>query len=212
MPIFELDHSIQFPPTSLAELDGLLAIGGDLSSARLIHAYQQGIFPWYSDDEPILWYSPDPRFVLFPSQLKVSKSMQQFMRKPNLEFKMNTSFEQVIHNCKTNSRSGQDGTWITDEMEDAYIKLHHQGIAHSAECWMDGKLLGGLYGILLPRVFCGESMFSLAPNCSKFAFIHFVNYLKKQSIQLIDCQTYSPHLESLGAEMIPRKSFMKYLD
>ncbi len=212
MPVFELNQSIQFPSPFLAESDGLLAIGGDLSLERLLTAYKHGIFPWYSEDEPILWYSPDPRFVLFPSNLKVSKSMKQFLQKSNLEFKMNISFEQVIHHCKTNQRKNQDGTWITDEMEQAYIELHQKGIAHSAECWLDGELKGGLYGIMLEKVFCGESMFSLSPNCSKFAFIHFVNYLKTRSIQLIDCQVHTHHLESLGAEMISRKEYLKYLD
>jgi leucyl/phenylalanyl-tRNA--protein transferase len=212
MPVFELNQSIQFPPPFLAESDGLIAIGGDLTQERLINAYQHGIFPWYSEDEPILWYSPDPRFVLFPANLKVSKSMKQFLQKSNLEFKMNTSFEQVIHHCKTNQRKNQDGTWITDEMEHSYIELHKKGIAHSAECWLDGELKGGLYGIMLEKVFCGESMFSLSPNCSKFAFIHFVNYLKTRSIELIDCQVHTNHLESLGAEMISRKEYLKYLD
>lgn len=211
MPIFQLDDSLLFPPAHLAEEDGFLAVGGDLSPTRIYLAYQQGIFPWFNDDGDIRWYSPDPRFVLFPEKIKLSKSMKTFLKNDAYHFRINYDFEQVIHHCKNVNRQHQPGTWITDGMEAAYIELHHQGIAHSAECWYQDKLVGGLYGILLKRVFCGESMFSLMPNCSKMAFIHYVQHLLKENIELIDCQMHTPHLESLGGEMIPREVYMRYL-
>jgi leucyl/phenylalanyl-tRNA--protein transferase len=208
--IFILEKELSFPPVHLSEPDGLLAIGGDLSPERLLVAYQNGIFPWY-EGEHILWWCPDPRFVLFPDDLKVSKSMQALIKKNTFEFTINKAFKEVIHNCKQTKRQGQEGTWITDEVEKAYFKLHKLGHAHSAETWKDGKLVGGLYGIKLGKVFFGESMFSNEPNSSKFAFIKYVQLLKEEGIDLIDCQVYTEHLESLGARMIPRTDFCQQL-
>jgi len=200
-----------FPPIEEALEDGLLAIGGDLSSERLVLAYQQGIFPWYEGETP-LWWSPDPRFVLFPDQLIISKSMQQIIKKQLFEFKTNTAFSEVIKQCKNHPRVGQDGTWITDAVEMAYNQLHQEGIAISAEAWQNNELVGGLYGIKMGKLFFGESMFSKVSNASKFAFIQLVNQLKLEGIVLIDCQVYTAHLESLGAKMITRSAFKKYLE
>ncbi|MCD6010936.1 MAG: leucyl/phenylalanyl-tRNA--protein transferase [Flavipsychrobacter sp.] len=208
MHLHLLDDEVWFPPVSEALPDGLLAIGGDLRPERLLLAYRNGIFPWYNDDEPPLWWSPDPRFVLFPDELKVSKSMLQVIRKGEFEFKVDTDFEAVINNCRLLKRKDMDGTWISDDVEDAYTELHKLGYAHSAEAWKEGKLVGGLYGILLGKVFFGESMFSLTANASKFAFIKWVQELKARGIVLIDCQVYTEHLESLGARMIPREQFI----
>lgn len=210
MPIFALDKHCVFPSVDEAEPDGLLAIGGDLSVERLLMAYKQGIFPWYEGEYP-LWWSPDPRFVLFPHKLKVSKSMQVLLRKKVFDFTINKAFDEVIRNCKNISREGQDGTWITNEVEFAYNQLHALGYAHSAEVWCKNELVGGLYGIRMGKVFFGESMFSKASNASKYAFISYVEQLKKEGVELIDCQVYTSHLESLGAEMITRKSFVGYL-
>ena len=210
MPLHVLDDKLWFPPAEDALPDGLLAIGGDLSTERLLLAYSKGIFPWYEDDIP-LWWSPDPRFVLFPEELLISKSMKALLKKGAFQFTCNTNFAEVIHNCKNTNRPGQDGTWITDEVEKAYIKLHQLGYAHSAEAWKDGKLVGGLYGIQLGKVFFGESMFSKESNASKFAFIKLVEKLQKQGIELIDCQVYTEHLESLGARMISLIEFQDFL-
>lgn len=210
MPIFALDKSLVFPPVHLSEPDGLLAVGGDLSLERLLVAYKNGIFPWY-EGKDILWWCPNPRFVLYPDELKFSKSMQTVSRTSGFRFQVNTAFSEVVANCKTVSRRGQDSTWISDEVKAAYTNLHVYGYAHSAETWLDGKLVGGLYGVRLGNVFFGESMFSLVSNASKFAFIQFVELLKKDGIVLIDCQVYTPHLESLGARMIERKEFVKIL-
>ncbi len=205
-----LSSKLWFPPLEDALEDGLLAIGGDLSTERLILAYQQGIFPWYEGSTP-LWWSPDPRFVLFPEKLVVSKSMKQVIKRNEFVFSMNASFSEVIHQCKVNNRPGQLGTWITDEVEASYIKLHKQGLAISAEAWKNNTLVGGLYGIRMGRLFFGESMFSLVSNASKFAFIQLVSQLMSEDVVLIDCQVYTAHLESLGAEMISRKDFQGYL-
>lgn len=210
--MFILDDRIVFPPVDLADEDGLLAFGGDLSIERLLLAYRSGIFPWYNEDEPIIWWCPDPRFVLFPEKLKVSKSMQSVLRNGNFRFTINRVFTQVIQNCKTISRKDQDGTWITPAVQQAYTRLHDLGYAHSAEAWMDGELVGGLYGIRMGNVFFGESMFSKKSNASKFAFTNYVKQLQKESVALIDCQVYTEHLESLGAEMIERKKFITLLD
>lgn len=210
MPVFILDKKIVFPPVEEAEPDGLLAIGGDLSSECLLAAYRRGIFPWYEGDY-ILWWCPDPRFVLFPPKLKISKSMKAFMRKTAFRFTINQAFADVIHHCKTIQRPGQDGTWITNEIERAYTALHEQGYAHSAEVWSGNKLVGGLYGIRLGKIFFGESMFSLESNASKFAFINYTKQLQSEGVALIDCQVYTAHLESLGACMIPRKEFISLL-
>ncbi len=211
MALSILDHIPTFPPVEEADEDGLLAMGGDLSVERLLHAYQKGVFPWYEGDVP-LWWCPDPRFVLFPDELKVSKSMQQLLKKNTFEFSINKAFEEVIHQCKTTYRQGQQGTWITDEIKYAYTQLHYLGYAHSAEVWLNETLVGGLYGIRLGKVFFGESMFSLVSNASKYAFIKYVEQLKKDNIQLIDCQVYTEHLESLGAKMIHRKDFITLLN
>lgn len=204
-------EQLYFPPVEDADEDGLLAIGGDLTPARLLLAYRSGIFPWFNDDDPIYWWSPDPRFVLYPSQLKISKSMQQVVKKQTFQFSTNKAFKAVIHACSTTPRNGQNGTWITNEMQDAYLHMHQLGYAHSAEAWLNDKLVGGLYGIRLGNVFFGESMFSHVSNASKFAFIHYVQQLEKENVQLIDCQLHTHHLESLGAAMIPRKTFMQHL-
>lgn len=209
--MFILSNSIQFPPLHVADEDGLLAIGGDLKIERLLHAYQSGIFPWYNEDEPILWYSPDPRFVLFPSELKIHKSMQTVLKSTRFSFTRNQAFSKVIRACKQTRRAGQDGTWITDEMEQAYIRLHELGHAHSAECWQGNQLVGGLYGVRVGHVFCGESMFSLESNASKFAFIQMVQTLMTEGVTLIDCQVYTDHLASLGARLIARDKFVQYL-
>ena len=211
MPIFALDKELIFPPVDLAEPDGLLAMGGDLSIERLLLAYRQGIFPWY-EGEHILWWCPDPRFVLFPSQLKVSKSMQQLIKKDLFQFTINKDFAGVIAQCKTIGRRGQQGTWITDAVMDAYTTLHKLGYAHSAEAWYHGELVGGLYGLRMGRVFFGESMFSTMSNASKFAFIRYVQQLASENVALLDCQVYTQHLESLGAGMIERREFIDLLD
>lgn len=205
-----LDEKIWFPPIETALEDGLLAMGGDLSPERLIKAYEEGIFPWYEGETP-LWWSPNPRFVLPPSQLKVSATMKQVIKRKEFVFTTNTAFDQVIAHCKKIKREGQAGTWITNAVEKAYNILHEMGIAHSAEAWKDGKLVGGLYGIKMGKLFFGESMFSSVSNASKFAFISYVKQLEEEGIVLIDCQVYTEHLESLGAQMIPREDFKKLL-
>ena len=210
MPIFIIEEEISFPPVHLAEPDGLLAIGGDLSPERLLFAYKNGIFPWYEGDH-ILWWSPDPRFVIFPDELKISHSMKQLLKQNVFDFSINRAFEKVIHECRMTKRKGQNGTWITGEVEKAYCKLHELGHALSAEVWKNSELVGGLYGIKFGKMFCGESMFSNQSNASKYAFISLVKQLKEAGIQLIDCQVYTPHLESLGARMIPRKEFLELL-
>ncbi len=210
MPLFALDKNLIFPPVNLAEPDGLLAVGGDLSTERLLLAYRNGIFPWY-EEEHILWWCPDPRFVLFPTELKISKSMKQLLKKNAFDFSIDKDFSAVISNCKTIARRGQESTWITDEVKTAYTRLHLLGIAHSAEVWLGGELVGGLYGIKMGKVFFGESMFSKTSNASKFAFIQYVQQLQTEGIDLIDCQVYTSHLESLGARMIARDDFVKRL-
>jgi len=211
MPVYLLDESLWFPPVEEATYDGLLAAGGDLSVDRLLLAYSNGIFPWYNEDEIPLWWSPDPRFVLFPDELKVSKSMRQLFKKNVFEFRVNTAFTDVVQNCSRVKRKGENGTWINSEIIAAYTALHSLGYAHSAEAWWGGELAGGLYGVLLGNVFFGESMFSLKDNASKYAFICWVQVLREQGIRLIDCQVYTPHLESLGARMITRAEFVQML-
>lgn len=210
MAIFALDESIHFPPVHLAEPDGLLAIGGDLSSERLLLAYQSGIFPWYSQP-PILWWCPDPRFVLFPKELKISKSLRPLLNRSAFEFTVNKAFKEVISHCKNVDRPGQPGTWIGDEIVDAYYRLHQLGYAHSAEVWQDGNLAGGLYGIRLGKVFFGESMFSLVSNASKYAFTKYVQQLMEDNVQLIDCQVHTDYLGNLGAKMIEGSEFQHLL-
>ena len=213
MPIFWLNkNQINFPHPSLANEQGILAAGGDLSTERLLLAYQYGIFPWYNPDDPILWWSPNPRFVLFPEKLKIAKSMRPYFNQGKFAWTVDKAFEEVISFCKTNKRKGQGGgTWITDEMKAAYIRLHEQGYAHSVEVWQEGKLVGGLYGIALGAVFFGESMFAHVANASKFGFISLVQWLIPKGYQLIDCQQETNHLKSLGAESIPRAAFMELL-
>lgn len=210
MPLFALDNELAFPPPSLAEPDGLLAMGGDLSPQRLLLAYKNGIFPWYEGSH-ILWWCPDPRFVLFPPELKISKSVKPLLNRNEFEFTINKAFRDVIRQCKKIERSGQDGTWITNEVEKGYIKMHELGYAHSVEVWKDGKLAGGLYGIKLGKVFFGESMFSHVSNASRYAFIRYVQLLREEGVELIDCQVYTEYLESMGAKMITREDFLRLL-
>ena len=207
LPVFTLDKELYFPPVSLAEPDGLLAIGGDLSPERLLLAYKRGIFPWY-EGEYILWWSPDPRFILTPGELKISKSMNVLLKKDAFEFTINKAFERVIRHCKNIKRPGQRGTWITDEVEAAYIRMHQLGYAISAETWQEGALVGGAYGLKLGKIFFGESMFSEISNSSKYAFIKLIQNLRQEGVALIDCQVYTEHLESLGAKMITRTEFI----
>lgn len=206
-----LSEKIEFPALETADADGLLAIGGDLSPERLILAYQNGIFPWYNEGQPIIWFAPPERMVLFFDDLKISKSMKKTIQKNIFRVTFNQRFEQVVQHCKSVPRIGQNGTWITDEMQKAYSRLHKMGIAKSVEVWKEEKLVGGLYGIDLGHIFTGESMFSLVSDASKFAFIALVEYLKTRSYLLLDCQVYNPHLESLGATEISRKEFMRFL-
>ena len=212
MPIFALSDDLAFPDPALAE-DGLLAVGGDLSSERLVLAYKNGIFPWYNPGDPILWWSPNPRFVLFPDELKVSKSMRPYFNQKKYRVTFDTVFEQVIDQCAKVKRSGQEdlGTWITDEMRTAYINLHRIGLVHSVEVWKDQELVGGLYGLAIGNIFFGESMFALAPNASKFGFIVLVKRLKDLGYKLIDCQQETTHLGSLGARAIDLSEFKMFL-
>lgn len=204
-----LSQSLKFPNVNEATHDGLLAIGGDLNPERLLLAYNTGIFPWFEVGTPILWWSPDPRFVLFPSKLKVSKSMKQVMRNKGFIITVNKSFNDVIRSCSEINRNGESGTWITESMITAYIKLHELGYAKSVEVWNDNILVGGFYGVDMGNgVFCGESMFAKESNASKVAFISFI---KNTNYKLIDCQVFTNHLESLGAEEISRDSFLTYL-
>lgn len=202
---------LSFPDVRNADVDGALAYGGDLSEARLLLAYKSGIFPWFSGNVPV-WYAPDPRFVLYPEELKVSKSMKVLLKRDAFRVTMNQDFEAVIRACKSTQREGQQGTWITRQMEQAYIRLHRSGWAHSVEAWNGDRLVGGLYGIRIGAMFFGESMFSHESNASKYAFIRFVEQMAAEEIGLIDCQVYTPHLESLGARHIPRSSFMFMLE
>lgn len=207
--IFQLDaQSVSFPDPALAEPDGLLAIGGDLRTERLMAAYQQGIFPWYDDDTPILWYSPHERFVLRPAALKISKSMRRVLRSECFRVTHDEAFAEVIAACSAQPRAGQDGTWITDDMQRAYTELHALGHAHSVEVWLAGKLVGGLYGIAVGPVFCGESMFSSEANASKVAL---ASLCQSRIYSLIDCQVYTDHLASMGAVMISRDEYMTEL-
>jgi leucyl/phenylalanyl-tRNA--protein transferase len=210
-PLHFLGNRLEFPPVETANQDGLLAVGGDLSPERLLLAYKSGIFPWFNDDALILWWSPDPRMVLFPKKAKVSKSMRKVLRDDSLTLTQNKYFHEVIEQCAQVERKGQEGTWITSKMKSAYTELHKKGFARSYEVWEDGNLVGGLYGVDLGGVFCGESMFSLRPNASKYAFIKMAQELDAKGYRLIDCQVHTDHLESLGAELIPRKKFMELL-
>ena len=206
--IFRLDSRLIFPDPVLAEPDGLLAVGGDLSVERLLLAYDNSIFPWFNDDKLIHWYSPAERFVLFPEELRISKSMNQVLRSGQFEITTNNCFEQVIDACSTAPREGQEGTWITNKMKKAYIALHKQGFAQSFEIWRQNELVGGLYGVKVNKVFCGESMFSKMSNASKVALIYLCQI---GDYKLIDCQLHTNHLESMGARMINRRKYLDYL-
>ncbi len=211
MPIYRLCDDIIFPPPELASENGILAVGGDLSPLRLVEAYRNGIFPWYSDGDPIIWWSPDPRYVLFPDELRVSRSMRQVMRRSVFEISFDRDFRAVIEACRTNRRRHEKGTWITGDMLEAYSELHDLGLAHSVEAWRDGTLAGGLYGVSLGGCFFGESMFAAVSNASKAAFIALVERLRSRGFALVDCQVHTAHLESLGARGIPRGEFMRLL-
>jgi leucyl/phenylalanyl-tRNA---protein transferase len=209
--MYFLTRELYFPNVEEASPEGLVAIGGDLTPERLLLAYRNGIFPWFEDDEPILWWSPPERMVLFFNELKISKSMRNILNREIFTVTCNKAFREVITACRHVEREGQDGTWITDDMVEAYCRLHDIGIARSYEVWHEGKLAGGLYGVDMGHIFCGESMFSLMPNASKAAFIKLSQDLQKQGYRLLDCQVHNPHLESLGAREIPRQEFIRYL-
>lgn len=208
------DGSYTFPPAeyALKEPNGLLAIGGDLSPRRILNAYRRGIFPWFNPGQPILWWSPDPRAVLFPEKLKVSRSLRRTIARDTFRITFDNAFAEVIKACAETPRRGQHGTWITDEMQQAYIRLHQLGYAHSAESWDDGQLVGGLYGMRLGDVFFGESMFSHRTDASKVAFVHLVRRLQREGVVVIDCQVTTDHLLSLGAEEIARTRFLTLLE
>ncbi len=208
-----LTDDIEFPPVTDADADGLLALGGDLSVPRLLEAYSKGVFPWYNEGDIILWFSPDPRMVLFPEELKISKSMRQLFRKNQFKVTFNTNFTAVIEHCASVRRKEQEGTWITEAMKTAYLQLHKLGYALSTEVWQGDELVGGLYGIWLAdrNLFCGESMFAKTSNASKYGFITLVEFLTQKGVRLIDCQVYTEHLASLGAREIPRNEFLKFL-
>jgi leucyl/phenylalanyl-tRNA--protein transferase len=209
--MYYLSTTLFFPPVDQANRDGILAIGGDLSPERLQLAYKSGVFPWFEDGEPIMWWSPNPRMVLFLDELIVSKSMRNILNRNSFKVTFNQNFRDVISNCQNIERDGQNGTWITNDMIEAYCKMHELGIAKSVEVWQDEVLVGGLYGIDLGHIFCGESMFSKVSNASKVAFITLVHQLKVENYKLLDCQVYNPHLESLGCREIERVDFMKIL-
>ena len=209
--MYFLTKELFFPPVSNANSEGILAVGGDLSPEILILAYKSGIFPWFEEGEPILWWSPNPRMILFLDELVISKSMRNILNRNVFKVTFNQNFREVISHCQNVTRYGQTGTWITNEMIEAYCKLHELGIAKSVEVWQNDELVGGLYGIDLGHVFCGESMFSLVSNASKVAFIALANQLKEENYKLLDCQVYNEHLESLGCRQIERESFMKIL-
>ena len=211
MPVYRLDDRLVFPPPENADDSGLLAVGGDLRPERLLLGYSIGIFPWYSEGTPILWHSPDPRMVLRPSELHVSRSLRKQVTRGTYKITLDRDFTSVIAACATAPREGQDGTWITDEMREAYIELHKRGYAHSVEAWRDGELAGGLYGVSLGRAFFGESMFARAPDASKVAFLTLVRWLETWDVELIDCQVHTEHLERLGAIEWPRGEFLRAL-
>lgn len=213
MPVFWLTEELSFPPADLANEDGILAIGGDLSTERLLLAYSMGLFPWFNPEDPILWWSPDPRFILYPRSLKVSKSMRPYFNQKKFKVTFDTQFEKVMIACQQQYRKGQvGGTWITDEMITSYTQLHKMGFAHSVEVWQGDELVGGLYGISLGKIFFGESMFAKVSNASKFGFISLVRRLEQLGFWLIDCQQRTNHLESLGGEFISRREFLLLME
>jgi leucyl/phenylalanyl-tRNA--protein transferase len=210
MPVYRLDHRLIFPPAQDAE-DGLLAVGGDLSPERLVLAYSSGIFPWYEEGQPVLWHSPDPRMVLRPAAFRVPRSLRQVLRRQTYRITLDQAFRRVVESCASTPRPGQDGTWITEDMKDAYEVLHRRGLAHSVEAWEGDRLAGGLYGVSLGAAFFGESMFADAPDASKAAFATLVAQLAAWGIDLIDCQVYTDHLARFGAEEWPRARYLKTL-
>lgn len=210
--MYILSNDIEFPPVDLSDERGFLAIGGDLSQERLLLAYRSGIFPWYNEEDPICWWSPDPRCVLYPANIRISKSMKKVISSGQFTFKINTSFESIVRCCKEVKRKDGYGSWIQEEIVEAYTKLFFSGFACCAEAWLGDKLVGGLYGVKIGKVFFGESMFSTVSNASKFAFIKFVELLVSEGVRLIDCQQQTTHLESLGAEMIGRELFINELE
>ena len=209
--MYFITKELYFPPVEEASYEGILAIGGDLSVKRLLLAYENGIFPWYNENEPILWWSPSERMVVNPNDYKVSKSLRNIINRNIFEVTINKDFEAVIKNCQKIERKEQDGTWISNEVIKSYTKLHQLGKAMSFEVWQNGELVGGLYGVDLGHVFCGESMFSIVSNASKVAFVKLIDYLKQNNYKLLDCQVHNDHLEKLGAFEISRESFMKIL-
>ncbi|NCC51151.1 MAG: leucyl/phenylalanyl-tRNA--protein transferase [Spartobacteria bacterium] len=209
--MFALGDELVFPSVDYATEEGIVAVGGDLSVERLMMAYRSGIFPWYSVGDPIIWWSPDPRMVLFPERLHISKSLRRIVAGGRFDVTVDQCFEQVIRHCARTPRAGEEGTWITPEMMRAYCRLHACGHAHSVEAWRDGVLVGGLYGVLTERCFCGESMFTLASNAGKVAFVHMVAWVREQGCALIDCQMHTPHLARIGAELIPRRRYIALL-
>jgi leucyl/phenylalanyl-tRNA---protein transferase len=212
MPVFLLSDNITFPPPHFARKDGLLAIGGDLSRERLLLAYRKGIFPWYSNGEPILWWSPDPRLVLYPDELRVSRSLKKIIRKDCFQITMDQAFFRVIKSCAETRLNKDQQTWIVPEMINAYCQLHESGFAHSVEVWYQGKLAGGLYGLAMGKCFSGESMFTIVKDASKVAFVYLVFFVKSLGYHMIDCQVKTSHLMSFGAREIPRKSFLQQLE
>ena len=212
LPLYFLDDRLEFPPVENANADGLLAVGGDLSPERILLAYKNGIFPWFNDDDLILWWSPDPRMVLFPEKVRISKSMRKVMQSGTFRLTKSEAFDVVLDHCAKQKRKGQQGTWITKNMREAYLQLHQKGFAKSYEVWSDDELVGGLYGVDLGGVFCGESMFSKVSNASKYAFIKLAQELSEKGYALIDCQVHTKHLQSLGGEEIPRKKFIGILE
>jgi len=212
VPVFRLSDEILFPDPSLAEEDGLLAVGGDLSPDRILRAYAEGIFPWFNEGSPILWWSPDPRLVLLPEELHVSASLARTLRRGRYRVTADVAFGQVIRGCSRTARAGQQGTWITDEMIEAYEELHRLGLAHSFEAWSGASLVGGLYGVSLGGAFFGESMFSERPDASKAAFVRSVEFLARSGVELVDCQVRTDHLVRLGARELPRTRFLARLD
>ncbi|MBL4624974.1 MAG: leucyl/phenylalanyl-tRNA--protein transferase [Flavobacteriales bacterium] len=212
MPVYQLSDELVFPHPENAVNDGILAVGGDLSSERIILAYQNGIFPWYNEGDPIIWWSPNPRCILYTDKLNVSKSMRSLFNKNEFKVTLDQDFEQVMSECKKAPRHGQEGTWINNQMQQAYFELHKLGFAHSVEVWNKEELVGGLYGLFIGKCFFGESMFAKQSNASKYGFISLVQALNKAGVELIDCQTTTSHLLSLGAEEIDRNDFLDYLD
>ncbi len=210
--MYYLSQDLSFPSPRLASSEGIVAVGGDLRPERVLMAYQKGIFPWFESDDFLIWWSPDPRMVLFPEKIKISKSMRSFLRKNPFEISFNKAFSEVVEACAKVKRFGQDGTWITSGLMEVYNDLHEKGHAYSVEVWEEGHLVGGLYGIDIGSVFCGESMFSKTNNASKVALIYLARELKKDHYKLIDCQVPTQHLASMGAESISRETFLTYLD